>query len=138
MESRLTYRERAKKLREIKIEQTKVKFKQQGYMDSDDHGTIPFYDGYVFEPIFEEGYTCIHGPLGNAKNFEKMLDLNPIYVNPLEILCGRWMDMLQAYRNNPIGNLFPVEQDIADSQLYYGIISGIGADRKSTRLNSSH
>ena len=128
MESRLTYRDRAKKLREIKIEQTKVKFKQQGYMDSDDHGTIPFYDGYVFEPIYNEGEDFFHGPLGNAKNFEKMLDLNPIYVNPLEILCGRWMDMLQTCRNFPISHLFPVEQEIKDGQQYYGIISGIGAD----------
>lgn len=123
----LSYRDRIALLREKKIEHTLQKKEQQGYMDSDDYGTIPKPEGYSFEPIPNEGKDYFHGAMGNAVNFKKFLENHPIYVDPLEIMCGRWADMLSAYRAGGFEKTFPYDE-LKKEQVHYGVGSGIGAD----------
>ena len=85
----LTYRDRASRLREKKLQHTLEKKSQQGYMDADDYGSIPLPKDYAYKPIPNEGKEFFYGPMGNAVNFAEMLRCHPVYVDPLEIMCGR-------------------------------------------------
>lgn len=122
-----TYKNRMAKLREKKIEHTLGKKEQQGYMDADDYGTIPKPDGYVFEPIVNEDNKFMYGAMGNALNFKKFLENHPLYIDPLEIMCGRWADMLSSYRNSPLREVIP-RKDLEEEQELYGLNTGIGSD----------
>lgn len=123
-----TYENRIARLREKKIEHTLGKKEQQGYMDADDYGTIPIPEGYSFEPIVENNNEYFNGVMENALNFEKFLQCQPLYIDPDEIMCGRWADMLANYRNRPLVHLYP-RPDLAEDQEKYGMINtGIGSD----------
>ena len=131
----LTYARRYALLREKKIAHTQEKLRQQGYMDADDYGTVPLPEGYSFTPVPENGDFI--GCTGWAQNFVRFIDNHPIYVDPLEILCGRWRDKLTAYRKvnvdvpldqrNFPGDRFPYDELMPAIELY-GIDSGIGSD----------
>lgn len=123
----LTYQERMKLLHDKKIQDTLKKVEQKGYMDGDDYGTIPLPEGYHFEPEYNHPDKCIYGAEALSRNFEKMLRTVPVYVDPLEPLCGRWCDMLPQYRNNPFEKIYPYPE-LKEKQKHYGIVSGIGAD----------
>ena len=65
-----------------------------------------------------------------------MLENHPIYVDPIEILCGRWGDQLTKYRKTQ-GNYMDYRNFPEDRFPYdhlkpgidlYGIDSGIGSD----------
>lgn len=127
--SELSYAERMKLLREKKIRHTFEKRAQQGYTDADDYGTIPVPEDFAFEPVTDER-GGIFGAKLCAENFARLVDAHPVYVDPLEILVGRWCKMLTEYRmrfgvwdeeNYPYDELKPLQEK-------YGIISGIGAD----------
>lgn len=131
----MTYEERCSLLREKKLLHTQEKMKQQGYMDADDYGTVPLPDNYSFTPVPENG--DFSGYKGWAENYAKFLDNHPIYVDPLEILCGRWRDKLTAYRKiNPDvpsdQRNFPADrydtEDFQPAVQFYNIDCGIGAD----------
>lgn len=98
----MTYAERMRQLREKKIAHTLGKLDQQGYMDADDYGTVPFPEDYHFEPDLIDG--GLFGYANCAANFARLVDGHPIYVDPLEILAGRWRDRLDRYR---LGNRWP-------------------------------
>lgn len=131
----IPYEERYRLLREKKIRHTREKFRQQGYMDADDYGTVPLPDGYLFTPIPPNG--DFSGYAGWAKNFEAFIANHPIYVDPLEALCGRWRDRLTRYRKaNPDVPMdqrnFPADQfpydDLLPAIEFYNLDPGIGAD----------
>ena len=82
----LTYRDRASRLREKKLQHTLEKKSQQGYMDADDYGSIPLPKDYAYKPIPNEGKEFFYGPMGNAVNFAEMLRCHPVYVDTLEIM----------------------------------------------------
>ncbi|MBQ2749391.1 MAG: formate acetyltransferase, partial [Clostridia bacterium] len=94
----MTYQERMKALRAKKIADTKAKMTQQGYMDADDYGTVPLPEGYHFEPTKKDG--GIFGPAACIENYERFMENHPIYVDPLEILAGRWRDRFDKYRED--------------------------------------
>ena len=94
----MTYQERMKALRAKKIADTKAKMTQQGYMDADDYGTVPLPEGYHFEPTKRDG--GIFGPAACIENYERFMENHPIYVDPLEILAGRWRDRFDKYRED--------------------------------------
>ncbi len=94
----LTYEDRLKALREKKIRHTLAKRDQQGFMDVDDYGTVPVPEGFVFEPVSDRPDKGFLGVQGMCDNFCKMMDVHPVYVDPMEILCGRWRLMLTGYR----------------------------------------
>lgn len=123
----LTYLERVKLLREKKIAHTLEKKQQNGYMDGDDYGTVPLPPGYSFKPMPTGDHPFFYGAIGNALNFEALLKTHPVYVDPLEIMCGRWADMLPHYRGGSFEKLYPYD-DLKPEQKKYGIGPGIGAD----------
>ncbi|HIS68393.1 MAG TPA: formate acetyltransferase [Candidatus Gallacutalibacter stercoravium] len=133
----LTYRERTKKMMEVKLRHTMEKKAQQGYMDADDYGCIPLPKDYHFDIIPNEGYDFFFGPMGCARNLAKMLDEIPVYVDPMEIMCGRWSDMMSKYRyigggkktggKSTISILYPYD-DLVEDQIKYGLNPGIGAE----------
>jgi len=126
--STLSFRQRVSILRDTKIRHTKEKLEQAGYMDSDDHATIPLPKGYKFNAIKTGDGPGFYGPIDNVKNFELMLDTSQVYVDPMEILCGRWSEHLQGYRHNGVRQYKKVDANLDEKFDLYGIIPGIGAD----------
>ncbi len=125
----ITYDDRLAAIKKTKLEHTIAKTKQNGYMDGDDYGSTPFPEGYHFTPIYKEGQNFFYGPEGNAVNFKAFLENHPLYIDPMEILAGRWCDMLPGYRRagNAYEHFFPYDF-LKPGQRLYDIGSGIGAD----------
>ena len=96
----LTYSDRLKALRQTKIEHTLLKKKQNGYTDLDDFGTVPISEGYSVTPWFNSSNGSFYGYDGMSENFCRVIDAHEPYVDPLEMLCGRWRDMLVNYRGD--------------------------------------
>ena len=135
MNTIIDYASRYHLLREKKLKHTMGKVAQQGYMDADDYGTVPLPDGYGFTPVPSNG--DFMGYAGWAENFRLFLENHPIYVDKLEVLCGRWRDKLTDYRK--VNTEVPLDQrffpsDKFDYELYqpaislYGMDTGIGTD----------
>lgn len=96
----LSYEDRLKLLRETKIRHTLEKRKQNGYVDMDDYGTVPIPEGYHVDPWYNSSNGSFYGNEGMSENFCRVIDAHPAYVDPLEMLCGRWRDMLVNYRGD--------------------------------------
>lgn len=94
-----TYKDRLAELRRTKIRHTREKRIQNGCTDMDDFGTVPLTDNYCFRPVYsDEG--SFYGYSGMCENYCRLLDAHPAYVDPNEMLCGRWRDMLVNYRGD--------------------------------------
>lgn len=124
---RITWQDRADLLREKKLMHTQAKKEEKGYMDADDYGTVPMPDSFIFQVIPNHVNGGFYGPKGWSLNFEAYMKAYPVYVDPLEILCGRWRGMLIEYAKGWPQDLYPYEE-LKEEQNLYGIISGIGAD----------
>ncbi len=96
----LTYADRLVALRRRKIEQTLQKKEQNGCVDMDDFGTVPLPEGYRVEPWYNSKNGSFYGYDGMCENFCRVMAAHPPYVDPMELLCGRWRDMLVNYRGN--------------------------------------
>ena len=96
----LTYKDRIAAMRETKIRHTLQKREQNGYTDLDDFGTVPLPDGYYVEPWYNSENGSFYGLDGMSENFCRVIDAHPAYVDPMEMLCGRWRDMLVNYRGD--------------------------------------
>ena len=96
----ITYKERLEKLRETKIRHTLEKKKQNGYTDLDDFGTVPISKGYCVEPWYNSTNGSFYGYDGMSENFCRVINAHEPYVDPMEMLCGRWRDMLVNYRGD--------------------------------------
>ena len=96
----LSYDDRIKILRKTKIRHTLEKKEQNGYTDLDDFGTVPLPQNYRVEPWFNSENGSFYGYDGMSENFCRVIDAHPAYVDPLEMLCGRWRDMLVNYRGD--------------------------------------
>ncbi|MBO4407604.1 MAG: pyruvate formate lyase family protein, partial [Clostridia bacterium] len=118
----LSYEARLKALRETKIRHTLEKRAQNGYTDLDDFGTVPLPPGYRVTPYYTSENRSFYGLDGMSENFARVMDAHPPYVDPLEMLAGRWRDMLVNYRGDL--HYFPewrkkqvTEEDLADVTL---------------------
>ena len=96
----LSYADRIKLIRETKLRHTLEKRRQNGYTDLDDFGTVPLPEGYEVLPLYTSENGSFYGYEGMAENFVRVLDAHPAYVDPAEMLCGRWRDMLVNYRGD--------------------------------------
>ncbi|MBQ8208462.1 MAG: pyruvate formate lyase family protein [Clostridia bacterium] len=96
----LTYKDRIKAMRETKIKHTLEKREQNGFTDLDDFGTVPLPEGYEVMPYYNSENGSFYGEEAMAENFCRVLDAHPAYVDPMEMLCGRWRDMLVNYRGD--------------------------------------
>ena len=95
-----SYDERLKAMRAKKIEHTLAKRKQNGYTDLDDFGTVPISEGYCVEPWYNSTNGSFYGYDGMCENFCRVIDAHEPYIDPNEMLCGRWRDMLVNYRGD--------------------------------------
>ena len=96
----LTYEDRIAEMRKTKIRHTLEKKKQNGYTDLDDFGTVPLPEGYYVEPWYNSENGSFYGLDGMSENFCRVIGAHPAYVDPMEMLCGRWRDMLVNYRGD--------------------------------------
>lgn len=95
-----SYAERLKAMRDTKIRHTLEKKKQNGWTDLDDFGTVPISEGYCVEPWYNSTNGSFYGYDGMCENFCRVIDAHEPYVDPNEMLCGRWRDMLVNYRGD--------------------------------------
>lgn len=96
----LTYADRLKSIRDTKIQHTLQKRKQNGFTDLDDFGTVPLPENYQIKPFYNSENGSFYGLDGMSENFVRVMDAHPAYVDPMEMLCGRWRDMLVNYRGD--------------------------------------
>lgn len=96
----LTYHDRIQQIRQKKIQDTLKKREQNGYTDLDDFGTVPLPKGYSVEPWYNSENGSFYGLDGMSENFCRVIGAHPAYVDPMELLCGRWRDMLVNYRGD--------------------------------------
>ncbi len=96
----LSYHDRIQAMRETKIRHTLEKRKQNGYTDLDDFGTVPISEGYRVTPWYNSENGSFYGYDGMCENFCRVINAHEPYVDPMEMLCGRWRDMLVNYRGD--------------------------------------
>ena len=96
----ITYSDRLKSMRDTKIRHTLEKRTQNGYTDLDDFGTVPISLDYEVEPWYNSSNGSFYGYDGMCENFCRVIDAHEAYVDPMEMLCGRWRDMLVNYRGD--------------------------------------
>ena len=96
-----TYADRLAAMRETKVRHTLEKRKQNGFTDLDDFGTVPISEGYSVEPLYNSTNGSFYGYDGMCENFCRVIDAHEPYIDPNEMLCGRWRDMLVNYRGDP-------------------------------------
>ncbi|MBR5527718.1 MAG: formate acetyltransferase [Clostridia bacterium] len=96
----LTYADRLRAMRNTKVRHTLEKRKQNGYTDLDDFGTVPISEGYSVEPWYNSTNGSFYGYDGMCENFCRVIDAHEPYIDPMEMLCGRWRDMLVNYRGD--------------------------------------
>ncbi len=95
-----SYADRLRAMRQTKIEHTLAKRKQNGFTDLDDFGTVPISEGYCVEPWYNSTNGSFYGYDGMCENFCRVIDAHEPYIDPNEMLCGRWRDMLVNYRGD--------------------------------------
>jgi len=96
----LTYKDRLEAIRKTKIEHTLEKRKQNGFTDLDDFGTVPISEGYKVTPWYNSENGSFYALDGMSENFCRVIGAHEPYVDPMEMLCGRWRDMLVNYRGD--------------------------------------
>ena len=73
---------------------------QNGYTDLDDFGTVPISENYSVDTYYNSPNGSFYGLDGMNENFCRVIGAHPAYVDPMEMLCGRWRDMLVNYRGD--------------------------------------
>lgn len=131
--STLSYQDRMAILRATKQQHTFEKRAQKGYTDEDDYGNIPIPADFSYQPESNCENGGIYGYDGLSKAFAGLLDAYPVYVDPIEILCGRWSKLLTDYRFTTRWDSvhYPYE-DLKPLQELYNITSGIENEAHST------
>lgn len=96
----LSYADRLTAMRNTKIRHTLLKREQNGYTDLDDFGTVPLPENYEMEPWYNSDNGSFYGYDGMSENFCRLIKAHEPYVDPMEMLAGRWRDMLVNYRGD--------------------------------------
>lgn len=132
----LTYEQRIDHLRAQKEEQTQEKLRRNhAYMDEDDYGSVlPPEDFHLEIEYNDPEHATFYGAELWARNFRRLLEAHPVWVDPQDALAGRWMFILQRLRpfesavSNHNMEMAPVfdYSDLKPLQEKYGIIPGIG------------
>ena len=127
----LTYLDRISHMRRVKLEHTFAKRAQKGYTDEDDYGNIPVPEDFHYQPQETDGRIFGYDALSRA--FAGLLDAYPVYVDPMEALCGRWSKLLTSYRLQARWDerRFPYDE-LKPLQEKYNITSGLDNEAHST------
>ncbi len=113
-------------LRQKKLAQTKEKIRVEGLLDEDDYGRIVPPKG-LWETIPNHPDGSFYGYDAWTDNFCSLMAVHPVYVDPDDAFCGRWMYFMSKMRKNKWNPDYPydfLEEDIER----YNIICGIGDD----------
>jgi len=121
------YTERIKRLREIKLRETKMKVKEEVYLDEDDYNYFSSPEGYSWEPPFKAEDGEFYGYTMWAANYEDMLRSFPPVVIPQNSMAGNFYRMLSRFRKKRIGTDWGLE-DLYPQIEKYDIVSGLGAE----------
>ena len=142
----LTVRQRIEALRATKLKQTEEKWQQIGSMDFDDHSLIlpppesrevvqtisgsgvPITDvllkGFEVKPNHPSG--GFFGPKACGEHFRALLEMHPIYVDPMSSLAGAYMVNFMSYRD-PAWNPDLDYSHLHEAHQKYKLHHGIGA-----------
>lgn len=141
-----SYQERIEALRSTKIRHTKEKWRVIGAMDLDDSGLIlpPEEDQKVVQVIGGPGllitdvlYTKFNpkknhpsggffGARSCGENFRHLLEIHPVYIDPVSSLAGAYMVNFLSYRD-PAWNPDFDYSHLHEEQKKYKLHTGIGA-----------
>ncbi len=142
----LTFQQRIDLLRATKLEQTREKQRVVGSMDTDDHGLIlPPPDrreivrtmsssGMPITDCLLKGFQVksnhpsggFFGPKATGENYRRLLEMHPVYIDPVSALAGGYMVNFMSYRKphwNPDLDFKDLREDIKR----YKLLPGIGA-----------
>ena len=128
MAQELTYQERLdsiRKLRQIHTLQKQAIDGTDGYWDMDDKGIIPPPGDWRFEP---ETNTPDGRFVGNelvGKNYRKLLEIHPVYIDPMSSLAGGWMHSFFDIKR-PLWDEKYDYSHLHENQNKYDLVSGIG------------
>src|SRR5512139_1994621 len=115
----LSYRERLRHLHATKVRHTEEKWEAVKYMDMDDHGlilpppswrkviTVTSGSGFTITDVLFNNYTPksnhpsggFFGARATGENFRELLEMHPVYIDPLSSLAGGDMVDFFAYRS---------------------------------------
>jgi len=123
---RLGYRERLARLVEKKLQQTREKVARAGYLDADDLGSVAPPADFAWTPTYNRPPNRFGGARAWGENFRSLMEVHPLYVDPLDALAGRWMTSLYGRSGGWAHEEFDYSH-LKEEQRRYGIVSGIGA-----------
>ena len=125
----LNYRDRLRVLKERKIEDTRDKAGIRSYQDSDDYGSIAAPENFIWEPYSNHPNGGWYGFEGWSETFYRLLSKHPVYIDPVDAFCNRWMFAL-IWMRKPGTNWNPdyPYDHLKPDQERYGIVTGIGSD----------
>jgi len=141
-----TYQERIDALRATKMKHTQEKWDVIGSMDFDDHAIIlpppesrkivqvisgsgvPITDVLLkeFEPESNHPSGGFFGARACGENFKRLLEIHPIYIDPMSSLAGGYMVNFLSYRD-PFWNPDLDYSHLKPDQEKYKLQHGIGA-----------
>lgn len=143
----MTYEEKIKYLYQEKMKHTREKRRVIGYMDSDDSGmilppeeqrkrveTISSSGMPVADIIFADFTPVTKHPEGflglreSGENFERLLKMHPVYIEPVCGLAGAYMTNFNSYRScqwNPAHSY----EELKPLQEKYQLVHAIGASQ---------
>ena len=113
-------------LRGKKLAQTKEKIAAEGLLDEDDYGRIVPPKG-LWDTIPNHPDGSFYGYDAWTDNFCSLMEVHPVYIDPDDAFCGRWMYFMSKMRRNKWNPAYPYDflQEDIDR---YNIICGIGDD----------
>ncbi|MCK5129944.1 MAG: formate acetyltransferase [Clostridiales bacterium] len=128
MSKRLTYQDRMDAINKLKGIHTLEKQKRDGtdgYWDMDDKGLITPPADFIFEPETNTPEGRFMGNYLCGKNYRKLLDTHPIYIDPMSSLAGGWMHSFFDIKR-PLWDPQFDYSHLHERQKRYDIVSGIG------------
>ena len=141
----LTYEERIQKLRDAKLKQTAEKRAVIGHMDYDDWAIIlppvemretvkligasgaPITDVKIAGLDLESNHPSggFFGAEMCGRNYRKLLEMHPVYIDPMSSLAGAYMVNFFSYRSPHWNPDLDLSQFAADVEKYH-LKNGIG------------
>ncbi|MBT6144084.1 MAG: pyruvate-formate lyase [Gemmatimonadetes bacterium] len=89
----ICYKSRIQALRTTKMEHTKVKLRERGTLDTDDHGWIPWDEPIPFLPTPNHPDGKAYGVRAIGEHFKAWLQVHPVYIHPHSALAGAWVQV---------------------------------------------
>jgi hypothetical protein len=148
-ERELTYQERIEALRATKLAETNEKHQVVGSMDRDDHALIlpppdrrkivqtistsgmPIIDVLLtgYEPESNHPSGGLFGPKAVGRNFRRLMEVHPPYVDPMASLAGGYFANFSSYRKVHWPPDLSIPEEVKEGIEKYKILPGIGAQQ---------